>query len=113
MVGVKQCSGCEIAVVVDPRDARAGMYKLETAGDEKSMNKFSCIRPIVDGSLWRDKEVHEKAQDCYAVLTGCSIQVAAHEKLADELKTETFTLVFPSNCKLTDRHFVPMRRICG
>ena len=49
----------------------------------------------------------EKAQDCDAVLTGRSIQVTAHEKLADELKTETFTLVFPSYCKLTDRHFVP------
>ena len=51
--------------------------------------------------------MHEKAQDCNAVHTGRSIQVAAHEKLADELKTETFTLVFPSCCKLTDRHFVP------
>ena len=107
MVGGKQHSGCEIAVVVDPRDARAGMYKLETAGDEKPTNKFSYTRPVVDGSLWRDKEVYEKAQDCDAVLTGRSIQVTAHEKLADELKTETFTLVFPSHCKLTDRHFVP------
>ena len=51
--------------------------------------------------------MYESKQDCDAVLTGHSIQVTAHEKLPDEEKTETFTLVFPSNCKLTDRHFVP------
>ena len=107
MVGGKQHSGFEIAVVVDPRDAREGLYKLETCGDEKPTNKFKYTRPAIEGSLWRDKQVYETAQDCEAVHRGHSIQVTAYEKLSDDQKTETFTLVFPSYCKLTDRHFVP------
>ena len=106
MVGGKQYSGYEIAVVVDPRDARSGLYRLETHGDEKPTNKFRYTRPAIDGALWRDKEVYEQGQDCEAVHTGHQIQVTAHEKIPDESKTETFTLVFPSSCKLTDRHFV-------
>jgi len=107
MVGGKQYSGYEIAVVVDLRDARAGMYKLETDGDKKPTFKFRYARPTIEGALWRDKDVYESKQDCDAVLTGHSIQVTAYEKLPEEQKTETFTLVFPSNCKLTDCHFVP------
>ena len=107
MVGGKQYSGFEIAVVVDPRDARGGLYKLETYGDEKPTNNFRHTRPAVEGALWRDKLVYEQAQDCEAVYRGHSIQVTAYEKLPEDQKTETFTLVFPSDCKLTDRHFVP------
>lgn len=39
--------------------------------------------------------------------TGHQIQVTKYEKQPKEQRTETFTVVFPSNCKLTDRHFVP------
>ena len=107
MVGGKQYSGYEIAVVVDPRDAREGLYKLETDGDEKPTNKFKYTRPAVDAAMWQNKDVYENAQDCEAVHRGHSIQVTSYVKLPPEQKTETFTLVFPSDCKLTDRHFVP------
>lgn len=107
MMGGKQYQGYEIAVVVDPRDARAGLYKLETYGDEKPTHKFKYTRPAVEAAHYQNKDVYEKAQTCEAVQIGHSIQVTAYKKLPNDQKTETFTLVFPSSCKLTDRHFVP------
>ena len=107
IVGGKQFSGYEIAVAVDPRDARDGMYKLETKGDEKPTNKFTYTRPLVDGAHWRNKELYEQQQECEATKRGHKIAVTAHDKLSLEKKTETFTLLFPANMKLTDRHFIP------
>ena len=107
MMGGKQHQGYEIAVVVDPRDARAGLYKLETHGDEKPTHKFKYTRPAVEAAHHLNKDVYEKQQTCDAVQIGHSIQVTAYKKLPKEQQTETFTLVFPSSCKLTDRHFIP------
>jgi len=107
MVGGKQHSGYEIAVVVDPRDAREGLYTLETYSDEKPTSTFKYTRPTVEASLWRDKDLYEKAQDCEAVYRGRAIEITKYMKLPVERKTETFMLVFPSSCKLTDRHFIP------
>lgn len=95
------CEGVQIEKIVDIRDVRESLYKLEI---KEGTNQAFLTQPILPAPFRKDKTQHEarlRTADDEHVKKAHNALRSAHSKLKETEQCEKIPLVFPESYQLT------------